>query len=163
MSGRASDATRAGPGPLEVSFTLQPGNGPDMRPPGTARTNAQKESGAGSSHQIMRSANSSESIGKKQSRRRRQVSTHPVHWAGIASRPYTAPGSAPQMALVSVSPPRMTVSTTASSRFRPWKGCRRALRNAVMVDVVGGRRDGGTLDDIRKASGRLHVGTGEHA
>ena len=27
MSGRASDATRAGPGPLEVSFTFQPGNG----------------------------------------------------------------------------------------------------------------------------------------
>ena len=27
MSGRPSDATRAGPGPLEVSFTFQPGNG----------------------------------------------------------------------------------------------------------------------------------------
>jgi len=38
--------------------------------------------------------------------------------AGIASRPHTAPRSAPQIAaLVSVSPPLMTVSTTASSRF----------------------------------------------
>ena len=27
MSGRASDATRAGPGSLEMSFTFQPGNG----------------------------------------------------------------------------------------------------------------------------------------
>ena len=27
MSGRPSGATRAGPGPLEVSFTFQPGNG----------------------------------------------------------------------------------------------------------------------------------------
>ena len=35
MSGRASDATRAGSGPLEVSFTFQPRNGRNngYRPP----------------------------------------------------------------------------------------------------------------------------------
>ena len=51
----------------------------------------------------------------------RQFSAHSDHWAGITFRPHTAPRSAPQTAaLVSVSPPRMTVSTTPASRLGVW-------------------------------------------
>jgi len=75
-----------------------------------------------------RSASSNASTGQKYSGRGwrtfgypaagRHLSRDSTHCAGTASRPHTAPSSAPQMAaLVSVSPPRMTVSTTASSRF----------------------------------------------
>ena len=50
------------------------------------------------------------------------------HWSGIAFRPHTVQRSAPQMeALVSVSPPRITVSTTASFRFGTCSSCLRAL------------------------------------
>ena len=97
---------------------------------------------ASSSQEIKCSANSGAATGQKHSGRGRltcccpaagrQLSKHSVHWAGIASRPYTAPRTAPQIAaLVSVSPPRITVFTTASSRFCAWESCQRTLRNAV--------------------------------
>ena len=78
---------------------------------------------ASSSQEIKYSANSGAATGQKHSGRGRltcccpaagrQLSKHSVHWAGIASRPYTAPRTAPQIAaLVPVSPPRITVFTT---------------------------------------------------
>ena len=51
----------------------------------------------------------------------RHVSTLSRHCTGAASRPWTAPRSAPAMAaLVSVSPPAITELTTPSSRLGAW-------------------------------------------
>ena len=128
---------------------------------------------ASSSQEIKCSANSGAATGQKHSGRGRltcccpaagrHLSKHSVHWAGIASRPYTAPRRAPRIAaLVSVSPPRITVFTTASSRFCAWESCQRTLRNAVrnpalLVDVVGRGCDSGALNGTKQATIHFHV------
>lgn len=89
-----------------------------------------------------RAARSKASTGQKHSGRGRrtcgcpaagrQFSTHSLHWSGIALRPHTAPRSAPQIAaLGSVSPSRMTVSTTASSWFGACRSYHKAFRKAI--------------------------------
>ena len=90
---------------------------------------------ASSSQEIKCSANSGAATGQKHSGRGRltcwcpaagrQLSKHSVHWAGIASRPYTAPRRAPQIAaLVSVSLDRVLVFSVLTLAPR----CRRATQ-----------------------------------
>lgn len=58
----------------------------------------------------------------------RQHRTRSRHWAGMASRPWTAPKSAPAMApLVSVSPPQRTVSMTPAAKSGAWRSWKKAF------------------------------------
>ena len=60
----------------------------------------------------------------------RHVTTRSVHCRGIDRHPYTAPSNAPAIAAsVSVSPPRITESTTPASTLPACNNCQNAFRN----------------------------------